>query len=145
MRTQVRSLASLNGLWIWCCREMCRSQTWLRSGVAMAVMYSGSYRSNWTPGLGTSMCHCCGPKKTKKKKKEKQRQLTGAVLSALRFLGMWYFCENSLPRGRGSDPRSPAIPCVTGCFSLLVVSALNKAWCVSCFACSTCNTKLTLK
>ncbi|KAK7807801.1 hypothetical protein U0070_000116 [Myodes glareolus] len=26
-----------------------------------------------------------------------------------------------------------------------VVSALNKAWCVSCFACSTCNTKLTLK
>lgn len=31
-------------------------------------------------------------------------------------------------------------------FSLaLVVSALNKAWCVNCFACSTCNTKLTLK
>lgn len=27
----------------------------------------------------------------------------------------------------------------------LVVSALNKAWCVNCFACSTCNTKLTLK
>ncbi|XP_069029777.1 LIM and senescent cell antigen-like-containing domain protein 1 isoform X4 [Embiotoca jacksoni] len=26
-----------------------------------------------------------------------------------------------------------------------VVSALNKAWCVSCFSCSTCNTKLTLK
>ncbi|KAK2519476.1 Lims1 [Columba guinea] len=26
-----------------------------------------------------------------------------------------------------------------------VVSALNKAWCVHCFACSTCNTKLTLK
>ncbi|XP_068036371.1 LIM and senescent cell antigen-like-containing domain protein 1 isoform X3 [Taeniopygia guttata] len=26
-----------------------------------------------------------------------------------------------------------------------VVSALNKAWCVNCFACSTCNTKLTLK
>ncbi|XP_043995720.1 LIM and senescent cell antigen-like-containing domain protein 1 isoform X1 [Gambusia affinis] len=25
-----------------------------------------------------------------------------------------------------------------------VVSALNKAWCVSCFSCSTCNTKLTL-
>lgn len=28
---------------------------------------------------------------------------------------------------------------------LLVVSALNKAWCVNCFACSTCNSKLTLK
>ncbi|TWW67897.1 LIM and senescent cell antigen-like-containing domain protein 1 [Takifugu flavidus] len=26
-----------------------------------------------------------------------------------------------------------------------VVSALNKAWCVTCFSCSTCNTKLTLK
>uniref|UniRef100_A0A8C2PYT0 LIM domain-containing protein n=1 Tax=Cyprinus carpio TaxID=7962 RepID=A0A8C2PYT0_CYPCA len=26
-----------------------------------------------------------------------------------------------------------------------VVSALNKAWCVNCFSCSTCNTKLTLK
>ncbi|XP_024142662.1 LIM and senescent cell antigen-like-containing domain protein 1 isoform X5 [Oryzias melastigma] len=26
-----------------------------------------------------------------------------------------------------------------------VVSALNKAWCVNCFGCSTCNTKLTLK
>ncbi|POI20373.1 hypothetical protein CIB84_015873 [Bambusicola thoracicus] len=30
-------------------------------------------------------------------------------------------------------------------FLALVVSALNKAWCVNCFACSTCNTKLTLK
>ncbi|KAL8187552.1 UNVERIFIED_CONTAM: LIM and senescent cell antigen-like-containing domain protein 2 [Gekko kuhli] len=26
-----------------------------------------------------------------------------------------------------------------------VVSALNKAWCVNCFSCSTCNIKLTLK
>ncbi|KAK2109193.1 LIM and senescent cell antigen-like-containing domain protein 2 [Saguinus oedipus] len=26
-----------------------------------------------------------------------------------------------------------------------VVSALNKAWCVSCFSCSTCNSRLTLK
>ncbi|XP_075793560.1 LIM and senescent cell antigen-like-containing domain protein 2 isoform X5 [Pelodiscus sinensis] len=26
-----------------------------------------------------------------------------------------------------------------------VVSALNKAWCVNCFSCSTCNVKLTLK
>uniref|UniRef100_A0A8C4NMP8 LIM and senescent cell antigen-like-containing domain protein 2 n=2 Tax=Myxinidae TaxID=7762 RepID=A0A8C4NMP8_EPTBU len=26
-----------------------------------------------------------------------------------------------------------------------VVSALNKAWCVGCFSCSTCNSKLTLK
>lgn len=26
-----------------------------------------------------------------------------------------------------------------------VVSALNKAWCVRCFSCSTCNSRLTLK
>lgn len=26
-----------------------------------------------------------------------------------------------------------------------VVSALNKAWCVHCFSCSTCNSRLTLK
>lgn len=26
-----------------------------------------------------------------------------------------------------------------------MVSALNKAWCVNCFSCATCNTKLTLK
>jgi len=25
------------------------------------------------PGLGTSMCHECGPKKTKKKKRERER------------------------------------------------------------------------
>lgn len=30
-------------------------------------------------------------------------------------------------------------------FCLSVVSALNKAWCVKCFSCSTCNSKLTLK
>lgn len=28
---------------------------------------------------------------------------------------------------------------------LTVLSALNKAWCASCFSCSTCNSKLTLK
>ena len=41
MRTQVPSLASLSRLRIWCCHEQqfmwCRSQTWLRSGVAVAV------------------------------------------------------------------------------------------------------------
>ena len=38
MRLWVRSLASLSGLRIWRCHELrCRSQTWLGSGVAMAV------------------------------------------------------------------------------------------------------------
>ena len=30
------------------------------------------YSSDWTPSLGTSMYHGCGPKKTKKKKKKKE-------------------------------------------------------------------------
>ena len=39
VRLRVRSLASLSGLRIPCCRELwCRSQTRLRSGVAMAVV-----------------------------------------------------------------------------------------------------------
>ena len=39
MRLQVRSLASLSGLRIWCCHELwCGSQTWLGSCVAMAVV-----------------------------------------------------------------------------------------------------------
>ena len=37
MRTQVRSLASLSGLRMWHRRELwCRSQMWLRPGVAVA-------------------------------------------------------------------------------------------------------------
>ena len=31
----------------------------------MAVAEAGSYGSNLTPGLGTSICHRCGPKKKK--------------------------------------------------------------------------------
>ena len=38
MRLQVQSLASLSGLRIQCCRELwCTSQTWLGSGVAVAL------------------------------------------------------------------------------------------------------------
>uniref|UniRef100_A0A8D0SIM2 Lipid-binding serum glycoprotein C-terminal domain-containing protein n=1 Tax=Sus scrofa TaxID=9823 RepID=A0A8D0SIM2_PIG len=46
-------------------------ETWLRSGVAVALVYAGSCSSDSTPSLGTSICHECGPKKTKKKKKKK--------------------------------------------------------------------------
>ena len=39
MRLWVRSLTSLSGLGIWHCHELwCRSQTWLRSGIAVAVV-----------------------------------------------------------------------------------------------------------
>ena len=42
-RMRVRSLASFSGLRIRCCRELwCKSQTQLRSGVAVAVAKAGS-------------------------------------------------------------------------------------------------------
>ena len=69
MRLWVRSLASLSGLRIWhCCALWCGLQTQLGSGVA--VVRAGSYSSDSTPSLGTSMCHGYGPQKTKKKKKK---------------------------------------------------------------------------
>ena len=43
----------------------------LRSRVAVAV--AGSCSSNLTPSLGTSICHGCGPKKSKRPKKKKGR------------------------------------------------------------------------
>ena len=72
MRLRVRSLALLSGLRIWHCLEPCCSlQMWLGSRVAVAVVWAGSYSSDWTPSLGTSICLGCGPKKTKKKKKKR--------------------------------------------------------------------------
>ena len=69
MRMQVLLLASLSGLRIRRCHELwCRSQMQLGSGVAVAVAWAGGYSSDWTPSLETSICHECGPKKTKKKK-----------------------------------------------------------------------------
>ena len=47
MRLWVPSLASLSGLGIRHCRELqCRSQMWLRSGVAVAVAQAGSCSSD---------------------------------------------------------------------------------------------------
>ena len=63
-RMQIRFLASLTGLRIWCCCELwCRSQTQLESGIALAVVLSGSHSSKLAPTLGTSICHRCSPKK----------------------------------------------------------------------------------
>ena len=46
------------------CRELCcRSQTWLGSGLAVAVVEAGSCSSNSTPRLGTSICCRCSPEK----------------------------------------------------------------------------------
>ena len=60
--------ASLSGSGIWHCRELWyRSQMQLGSRVAVAV--AGSYSSNSTPSLGSSICRRCGLKKQKEKSK----------------------------------------------------------------------------
>ena len=65
MRMQVGSLASLIVSRIQHCHELwCRSQTWLRSGVAVAVASSCS--SDLTPSVGKSICRKFGPKKQSK-------------------------------------------------------------------------------
>ena len=67
MRMWVWSLALLNRLRIWYyCKLWCRSQTWLRSDIAVAVAQAGSCSSDSTPSLGTSICLTCGPIKKRK-------------------------------------------------------------------------------
>ena len=85
MRMQVRSLASFSGSGTWHYSELlCRSQTWLGSWVAMAVAQAaGSYRSDLTPSLGTSICHRCSPKK--KKRQEEESKLKNASELLPRF------------------------------------------------------------
>ena len=61
MRIQVQSLASLSGLKILYYHEL---WIWLRSDVAVAVVYAGSCSSNWTPSG-------CGPKKQQTNKQTK--------------------------------------------------------------------------
>ena len=64
VRMWVRSLASLSGLRIRHDRELwCRSQRWLRSCVAVAVVQVSSCSSDSTPSLGISICLGYGPKK----------------------------------------------------------------------------------
>ena len=54
------------GLRIRCCHELqCRSQTWLRSGIAAPVVQASGYNSNLLPSLGTSIWHRCSPEKQK--------------------------------------------------------------------------------
>ena len=65
----VGSTSGLTGLRIWYCHELWfRLQTWLRSRVAVAM--AGSYSSDLTPGLETSICRRCSPKKIPPPKKK---------------------------------------------------------------------------
>ena len=65
---RVGSPASLSGFRIWRCRELwSRLYSRLGSCVAVALAQAGSYSSDSTPRLRTSMCRRCGPQKKKKK------------------------------------------------------------------------------
>ena len=55
----------------------CRLQTQLGSHV-MALAYAGSYSSDSTPSLGTSICRGYSPQKTKKKKGSQKPELETA-------------------------------------------------------------------
>ena len=46
-----------------CCKLWFRLQTWLRPGVAVAVVQAGSCSSYSALSLGTSSCCSCGRKK----------------------------------------------------------------------------------
>ena len=64
-------VGSIPGLSQWvkdlgCLELWCRLQMLRGSGVAVAVVWSGSCSSDSTPSLGTSVCRGCGPKKQKK-------------------------------------------------------------------------------
>ena len=56
---------------------------WLRPGVAVAVAYAGSRISDWTPSLGTSICHRCSPKKPKQTNK---KYFGGEIANFIYFL-----------------------------------------------------------
>ena len=80
MRKPVLSLDLLSGLRILHCHELwCRSKTKLGSGIAVAVVQAGSYISNSTPNLGTSICHV-GVALERQKKKITEYCVLGTVL-----------------------------------------------------------------
>ena len=79
MRLRASSLESLSGLRIWHCRELWyRSQMCLRFNVTVAVAKASSCSSYWTPSLGISIFHKCGPKKQREKKKKERKKIMQA-------------------------------------------------------------------
>ena len=86
---------SIPGLRIWCCHELwCKPQTRLGSGVAVALAYAGSYSSDLTPSLGTSLCSGCSPKKAIKEKKKKRKK---ACIYPDSYLQTYFSLPNYLP------------------------------------------------
>ena len=84
VRMWTRSLASLNGLRIWRCRELWyRSQMRPRSGIAVAVTVAGRSSSNSTRSLGTSICCRYGHKKAKKRIYSDDKHSTSLIIRGI--------------------------------------------------------------
>ena len=69
----IPGLISVLRIW-YCCELRCRSQTWLRSHVAVVVVQVSSFASESTHSLGSSICHEHGSKERKKKAKKRERE-----------------------------------------------------------------------
>ena len=74
MRLRVRSLASFSGLRIWRCRERwCRSQMWLGSCIAVAIVYRPAATALIRP-LAWELPYAAGAALKSKKKRKKERK-----------------------------------------------------------------------
>ena len=105
MRLQVQSLASLSGLRIWpCCELCCRSQPQLGSMLLWLWCRPASVAPIMTPSLGTSIRCGWSPKKKKKKKcvyiyiyiyiyiqREREREIQTQPWEALHSQDQWLF------------------------------------------------------
>ena len=90
-RDAVPSLASVSGLRIWCCHELWyRSQTLLRSCVAVAVVSASSCSSDSIPSLGTSIYHRCSAEKKQNKNKNLNLKKK-STLAPFFFLVIFHF------------------------------------------------------
>ena len=108
MRTRVQSLASLSRLRNWPGFELwCRSQMQLWSLVAVA----GSYSSDSTPSLGTSICLGCSPLKKRKKIKLREWNCQSNWWFGGQILGK---CQDNLQKfTKKTAPRAPFESCLT--------------------------------
>ena len=80
MRIRVWFLALLSGLGIWHhCELWCRLQMRLRSRIAVAVAWAGSYSFDLTQRLGTSICGAA-LKRQKTNKQKPERKKTAAEI-----------------------------------------------------------------
>ena len=107
------SLALLSVLRIWRCHRLwCRSQMWLRSDVAVALVQAGSCSSNSSPYAVVVAI------RRKKRKKEKKKQLPEVpVLEQQKWilLGTMRFQVQSLALLSGLRISSVTMSCGVGC------------------------------